>query len=167
MVAKIASEGGGREVLHEIRRRSGNLMHILFPLSILLVLISPVLYRTFFNESFSGSALIFNTYLLLLASRLVFPQAILLGNRRNRLVMYVSIIEIITNILLSLFLARIFGIVGVAIGTVLAYYIDKVIQASLVYREYGISPNEYIPVKPLLAYSVVLLTIYLLGLRFI
>jgi peptidoglycan biosynthesis protein MviN/MurJ (putative lipid II flippase) len=166
MVAQVSSSGGDQGMPELIRARSARLMHLLFPVSAVLMLVSPYLYRFFFNEGFVMSALVFNTYLLLVISRLVFPQTILLARRRNRAIMFVALTEVIVNVVLSLFFARWFGIVGVALGTLFAYCIDKLIQVIILWRD-GIAPAQYIPLQTWVLYTLMLAVTYLVGIRFI
>lgn len=160
MVPLIAGGENLPSRLDEIRAKSARLMHLLFPVSILLMVLSPWLYTYFFTAEFRPSSLIFNTYLLLIINRLVFPQALLLGYRKTRSILLISVLELLLNIIFSVFLALRLGIAGVALGTFIAFFCEKVLLLIAVNRELKISPSRYVPVKTLFMYSLLLLAAY-------
>lgn len=142
--------------LELIRNNSEKLANWLFPLSGVLMLLSHMLFPVIFNNSFSGSATIFNIYLLLIISRLLFPQTILTGMQRNNAILWASFFEIILNVGLSLWFLQLWGLPGVAYGTVCAYIFEKLILMGFVKKIYGFSVSEYLNVKQHLVYSLLL-----------
>ncbi|HWB62719.1 MAG TPA: oligosaccharide flippase family protein [Chitinophagales bacterium] len=150
--------------LKELKEKSGRLMHIFFPISIVLMLASPYLYLHVFNSSFIYSALIFNIYLLLVIPRVLFPQTILIGLHRPRFVLISSIIEIIINVSVSVYLADKVGLAGIAAGTFVAYTFDKLFLMAVAFWVFGISPNRYVKLIPYLVYVTLLLVAFFAGL---
>lgn len=140
--------------LDEIKRRSKKLMHLFFPLTMVLMLASHHLYQYVFSESFIYSAFIFNIYLLLAIPRLVFPQTVLTGMQQSRYLLISSVIEITLNVTLSIYLAGKMGLPGIAFGTFIAFCFDKVFLTLVNYFKYGISPRRYIPLSLLAIYSL-------------
>ena len=114
-------------------------------------------YPILFNENFTQSAAIFNVYLLLIASRFVFPQSILIAKKENKLLFTVSVIELTINILLSVILMLKLGIIGIAYGTVIAFAIEKMIFVYLVKVKWQISIHQYIPIRVLLTAIILLI----------
>ena len=104
--------------------------------------------------------MIFNTYLLIIVSRLLFPQAILIGMNKHSDVFIISLIELAVNIVLSLILIRYFGLVGIALGTALAFWLEKSIMISRLSIKYNIPVFDYAPTKVLLIYSILLVASY-------
>lgn len=149
--------------LDEMKRRSQKLMHVFFPLTILLMLASHHLYQYVFSESFIYSAVIFNIYLLLAIPRLVFPQTILTGMQHSRYLLLSSVLEIIINVSLSVWLSGIMGLPGIALGTFIAFCFDKAFLTAVNYFKYGISPRRYIPLSLLAVYSVATLLAFVAG----
>lgn len=143
--------------LEEIKRRSTRLMHLFFPLTILLMLVSHHLYRFVFSDSFTYSAFIFNIYLLLVIPRLLFPQTIVTGMQKSGYLLASSLIEISLNVSLSWYLAGKFGLPGIAAGTFIAFSVDKLFLVTINYFRLGIAPTLYIPVRLLAAYSLLTL----------
>ncbi len=150
------------EALSSLKKRTTRLMHLLFPVTILFLIFSHWLYPRIFNPNFAESAVIFNIYLLLIISRLVFPHTILIGLKKTRIIMYASFIELFINILLSIFFIRNWGIEGVAFATVVAFTVQKIIWLIFNYNVLKISPKEYVPLPVLGWYSLITLSIFYL-----
>jgi len=148
--------------LQKIKYNSNKLANWLFPLSGLLMIVSHTIFPVVFNVSFTDSATIFNIYLLLIVSRLLFPQTILIGLQKNKPLMWVSAIEIALNVALSIWFAQIWGIAGVAYGTVIAYIFEKVILIVVVKKSFQIAVTEYLNVRQHLVYSLLLSAIFIL-----
>jgi O-antigen/teichoic acid export membrane protein len=140
----------------EIRQGSLRMMHAFFPLSIGLMLVSGWLYPVLFSAEFAESAQVFNVYLLLVISRVVFPQTLLIGLRHAKAILYVSAVEISLNVGLSLLFVQWFGLVGIAYATVIAFAVEKLLLMAILWRKEGISPLSYWPWKMHLGYSLVL-----------
>ena len=150
------------DVILRIKKSSIKLMHVVFPATIVLLLVSNWIYPIIFNNDFLLSAKIFNIYLVLVISRMVFPQTILIGLKKTKYIMMSSIIEIIINVSLSLLFVVKWGILGVAFATVIAYMFDKVFLIIINKRILKIAPSQFIPFKYHLSYSIVTILVYVL-----
>ncbi len=142
--------------LEDIKERSRPLIHGLFIISIILMLISRPLFPVLFNPDFADSALIFNIYLLILTSRLLFPQTILTGLKKTKVILVVSIFEFILNLTLSLLLAPVYGLAGIAFATVIAFLFEKIALMAYNYIRLNIHPAAYVDFKLYGVYSVAL-----------
>ena len=150
-------------VLDEIRRRSLSQMHILFPLSIVVMIFSQSLFgRVFFNTDFYGSAGVFMVYQLMIISRVVFPQTILIGLKKTNILMWASIIEIALNIPVSLFFVQYYGVNGIALGSGLIHILEKFILMWYNYRKLGIAPKSYTPMAWYIFYSLLIGAVFIL-----
>ncbi len=129
MVSQIAKQDNLKIGLEDLKQQSSRLMNVLFPITWIFLLGSKFLYPLIFSHAFEQSASIFNIYLLLIISRLIFPQSILLAINRRDLILKTAVWEIIINIVSSLFLMWKFGIIGIAYGTFLAFLSEKLILA--------------------------------------
>lgn len=148
--------------LAEFRSEIYRLILLLFPVSIVLMLTSHWFYPIVFNEQFEASASIFNVYLLLVISRVLFPQTILMGKKMNRHIVWASLFEVIINVSLSIVLARTVGLIGVAYATIVAYVFEKIYLMIVCKKKTGIVPQEYLPVNMFLTFSVLLLAAFIL-----
>ncbi|MFH0895578.1 MAG: oligosaccharide flippase family protein [Bacteroidota bacterium] len=164
MIHEVASEESPSESLSNLRDRSARLMNILFPIAGILMISSHWFYPRVFNPAFAQSASVFNIYLLLLISRLVFPQTIVIAKRKTKIIVFASVVEIILNVSLSLFLLQFMGIAGVALGTVIAYLAEKTILMIYCRVHLDIKPSKYIPVEMWLLYSTFLLIAFAVSL---
>lgn len=140
--------------LKELKEKSTRLMHVFFPLTMVLMLFSPVVYRYVFSESFVYSSIIFNIYLLLIIPRVLFPQTILTGMQHTRYLLVSALLEIVLNVSLSIYLANKIGLPGIAAGTFVAYCFDKLFLIGINYFVYGIKPSAYIKGILFLLYSM-------------
>lgn len=154
-ISKNLNEG-----LAEIKRNSAQLMHLFFPLSLGLLIFSQLIYRYVFNDSFVYSALIFNFYLLLVIPRVLFPQSILTGLGKTKFLLLSAIIEIVINVSLSIYLADKIGLPGVALGTFIAYSVDKIFLMAISRFIYGIRISSYLQIIPFLVYSSLTLFVF-------
>jgi len=128
----------------------------LYPVSILLLFLSPILFPLFYDENFLDSAWIFNIYLLILAFRLLMPQVILIGTGKRYFLVISAIFETILNITLSLWWVEPFGLWGIAGATVVANAFDKLSLMTYCWFKLGIKPQDYIPWRTLLVLNFAL-----------
>lgn len=159
MISKFASNNIHNH-LQTIKKEASKLGLFLFPLSAVLILLSHWLFPVVFNHSFQGSATIFNIYLLLIICRLMFPQTILLGKQMNQQLMIASFFELLINVSLSIWFAKLFGIVGVAYATIIANVFEKIYLSIVVKSKLKISISSYFPWKQNLSMSLLLLIVF-------
>ena len=162
MLPEFSTSPDLRIVLARIRHRSRRLMNLLFPITILLLLFSNWLYIHLFNPTFRPAADVFMVYLLLIMSRLLFPQTILIGLQKGKPVMIASIVEVIFNLALSLILIRIYHLTGVVLATVIVFLLEKVGLIAYLYYKMRIKPEKYIPLRLWFFYSILLIVLFVL-----
>ena len=159
-VAFRISDVGGRVIFSELKEKTKRLWHILFPSSIVLMLISKWLFPIVFNYQFKHSAAIFNIFLLLLISRALFPQTILLALKQTKTLLIISIIETISIVLLSVLGIYWFNTEGVAWALVIGFLIEKTMIVIVLKRQFNIAFKDYTDVKWYLLYSIALIFSY-------
>lgn len=162
MLSEFSSKEKITSSLKVLKHKSRRLMHYLFPITMVVMLFTRVLYPVMFNENFIRSADVFLVYLLLIIARLVFPQTIIIGLKKTRVILIASIIEIVLNVLLSLYLMQFYGLVGIALATVLVYILEKILLIGYAYFKLHIHPKEYIPLSTHLIYSLLLVLLFVL-----
>jgi O-antigen/teichoic acid export membrane protein len=137
-------------------------MHLLFPATMLMMLIARWLYPLMFRHDFEKSSGIFLVYALLIIPRLVFPQTIIIGRKKTHITLIAAVIEIVVNIALSMLMIKWgYKLVGVAVSTFIAYIISNLFLVLYVWFKMKIKPAEYIPLKVFAIYS------FLIGILFI
>jgi O-antigen/teichoic acid export membrane protein len=138
-------------------------MHLLFPLTMLIMLFARWFYPRIFNPDFQKSADVFLIYTLLIIPRLVFPQTIIVGRKKTHITLIAAILELAVNIPLSLLMIKMgYNIVGVALATFAVYIISKVYLIGYVWIKMKIKPAEYIPLKIYSIYSLLITVLFIL-----
>jgi len=148
--------------MEEIRKRSRRLYPVIFGASALLILTSKYFFPIVFNPSFASSSAVFNLYVLLIISRMVYPQTIMMGLKRTRVLLYIAIVELMINITVSFALAFRFGLAGIAAGTVIAFTSEKVLQMAYLKWKKNINPDQYLDIKRYGVYSLLLILAWLI-----
>lgn len=162
MIPIINSSQSITASLVQIKKKSLQLMHVLFPVSIILLISSYLLFEIAFNPHFLESAKIFNVMLLLVIPRMVFPQTILIAKRYQNLTLIASIIEWVVKLFFSLWMMTFWGIFGIAMATVVAFFVEKIVLAFFVYKRLKILPKHYIPITWFIFYSTILLISFII-----
>lgn len=152
-----------KEALAKIKVKSKKLMHLLFPITMFIMLFARWLYPRVFNAEFERSADIFLVYSAMIIPRLVFPQTIIVGRKKTMITFYSAIIELAVNIPLSLLMIRWgYNIVGVVLSTLIAYTIGKAFLIGYLWFKMKIKPTDYIPLKIYAFYTFLLTVLFLL-----
>lgn len=161
MLPRFANKNDFSKNIQSLKTSTSRLMHFLFPASILFLLISYPVFPVIFNADFAESAAVFNIYLLLITSRLLFPQTILNGMKLGRPILLASFFELILNVSLSLVFVQLWGLAGIAFATVFAYVFEKIILVLHVKKKLKISFSEYTPVKIYFIYSTLVIIVFI------
>jgi O-antigen/teichoic acid export membrane protein len=146
-----------KSVLDQLKEKSSTLMRYLFPSAILLMILSRPLFKIlYFNKAqFVDACMIFNILLLLLVSRFIFAQTVLLGLHKNRYIAYASIVEWISIVIGANLLVHHFHIYGIVMATVIGFYIEKVVLWHFCRRQ-GIRLSQYLDTRKWILYSLLL-----------
>jgi hypothetical protein len=163
MLPEFSTRSRMKESLAKIKYKSKRLMHLLFPLTMLIMLFARWFYPRIFNPDFQKSADVFLIYTLLIIPRLVFPQTIIVGRKKTHITLIAAILELAVNIPLSLLMIKLgYNIVGVALATFAVYIISKVYLIGYVWVKMKIKPAEYIPLKIYSIYSLLITVLFIL-----
>ena len=143
-----------------LKSSSRRLFHWIFGGAILVMFTSPWWWTLVFTEVFAESLPLFQIYLFVVVSRLLFPVPVLTALGHTRLLMVFGLLELLINIVLSILLAPTYGLMGIIWATVIAYLVDKVcLMAYLKYRT-GISPGRYTDWRWFGGYLVMMIVAY-------
>ncbi len=132
------------EGLAELKRKSLRLMHWLFPVTIVLLFVSKPLFPLLFNPDFAASAALFNIYLLLTASRVLLPNAIVLAQGQPGVIFRVGLAELAVKIGLGFWLIAWFGLPGVAWSVVLAFWVEKLGLIWFLEKKCGVRTSDWL-----------------------
>jgi O-antigen/teichoic acid export membrane protein len=163
MLPEFSTRSRMRESLVKIKIKSEKLMHLLFPITMLIMLFARWFYPRIFNPDFEPSSGIFLVYSALIIPRLVFPQTILVGRKKTQITMIAALLELALNIPLSLLMIKWgYKIVGVVLSTFIVYTIGKMFLIGYVWIKLKIKPYEYIPLKVYAIYCALLTALFIL-----
>jgi hypothetical protein len=163
MLPEFSTRERMRESLAKIRVKSEQIMHILFPITMFMMLFSKWIYPRLFNSDFQKSADIFLIYSLLIIPRLVFPQTVIVGRKKTHITLIVAALELVLNITLSLLMLKWgYKLVGVALSTFIVYTLEKIFLAGYLWVKMDIKPSLYIPVRTYAIYSVLITILFIL-----
>jgi len=138
------NQGDFSGFLTEARKASSRISLIVIPLiAVLFVFAEEVMVLLF--EKYADSAPIFRIYLLVIVTQLVFPQSILLGAGKSHVVARYGIIELVTNVGLSILLIAPFGLLGPAYATLAGHILIVILLSLHAAKAFGISPTEILP----------------------
>jgi O-antigen/teichoic acid export membrane protein len=149
--------------LHELKYRSTRLMHICYPIVALFIFFSPLIFQYLFGLHYSGSAIIFNIYLLLSLTQIIMPQAIMTARGDTKLLWYVSMSELTVNVVASLVLMRYLGLIGIVWGTLIAYFFEKIVLIWFLRDRYKIGFSEIINPLIWMMYGLLLVFTFMLS----
>jgi len=124
LVARITvQEAAG---LDELKHKTRRLFHLVFPMTIVLLYFSEKLFPLVFNPAFVAAAPLFNIYLLLTASRVLLPNAVVLAKGHSRAILTVGLIELALKVIFGFLFIHWWGLAGVAWSAVLAFFWEKI-----------------------------------------
>ena len=134
------------------------LIRLVLPAACILILLAPWIFSKVYDDSFTLSGLLFGLMLISVLPRLIFAQTIIMYVGNTKVLLLVAFGELIVNIVLSVILIQWFGLVGILIATVLAYFVEK---AYLIYQanRHGFKGQDYIPTKSIVIF-LCLMTIF-------
>jgi O-antigen/teichoic acid export membrane protein len=145
-----------------LKVKSLRLMNWLFPLTLGLLLSSNFLFPLVFSHAFREAIVVFDIFLILIISRLLFPHTVAVGLQMFQPLLIISIAELLLNIILSAIFVQYWGIAGIAFGTWVACLFEKIAIAAWVFYKRQISIREYTAWNRWLLYSVLLLISFVL-----
>ena len=151
----------GAEALGELKLRSTRLMHLCYPIVAIVMLFSPLLFEQLFGIAYKESALIFNIYLLLTLTQLVFPQTVLMARGGAKVLWYISLAELMVNVVASLVLLSYFGLIGIVWGTLIAFVFEKIVLLVFVRKKYGIQTSQLMNYPIFTGYAALLIVIFI------
>lgn len=141
------------EGLGELKRQSQRLFHLFFPLAIVLTLFSGWWFPWVFGDVFGQSVLIFNLFMLIGISRMVFSLTLVVALRANAVALRAVLFSLALHVMLSVGLAYPLGLTGIALGTVLAFTAEKIYLMVYLWRKHQLPPGRYTDLKTLLLYT--------------
>jgi len=138
---------GETKQLHSLLMNASRFSTLIgIPLGLAAFVVGDSFITLWMGENYNGAYLIM---VLLLVSRMAgFPNApmysMLFGIGKHYIVLYTKLVEAFLNIILSIVLIKYYGIVGVAVGTVIPMLITNIAFPIIVARKIGFSFVEWV-----------------------
>jgi O-antigen/teichoic acid export membrane protein len=129
--------------LEKIKQQTLRMFHLLFGLSIIIMLSSEYWFPWVFRDAFAESVPVFRIFLLIIVSRMVFSRTILVGLEANKPVWWIAVAELIIFVVLGMVLGSWYGLSGIALATLLSVSLEKVMLTVYLARRYGVSIGSY------------------------
>jgi O-antigen/teichoic acid export membrane protein len=149
--------------MQQLKSKSIHYVRILFPIAMIGMFMTFYLFPFVLNKNFETTWLISNTYLLLLIPRFIFPQVIINAVGKNKVIIVSTCLEILANIVFVCIFYPLIGIVGIALGPVIGFIVDKIVQIVYCTNYLKINMNEYVHVKEYLFWTFLLSLSYVLS----
>ena len=149
--------------LRFIKKQTENYLTVVLVLGIMIMLSVRYWFPALFGERFLQVALLFNCYVLLVLSYAIFPQSILISKGSTRALLWISGVENVVHILLSVLLISRFGFYGIAFAAITSYLLEKALQCVYLYKRYQIHPGSYIPLRRYIVFVFILLSGFVLS----
>lgn len=142
-----------------IKRESKRVLHIIFIANILFLLLSGPIFQYIFPDKLAKTSQIFDLYLFLAISRALFPQPIANALGLWKHSFWITFIECLFHIILSILLTLAFGIIGAAIATLAAFLLEKILLILLLYRK-KVSFDSYTYLPLYFSYCTLIILFY-------
>lgn len=154
MVLQIATrETAG---LTELRHKTRRLFHLLFPMTILLMFFSEKLFPLVFNPEFAAAAPLFNIYLLLTASRVLLPNAVVLAKGHTQAILKTGLIELALKVVLGFLFIHWWGLAGLAWSAVAAFFWEKIALVWYLEKRLNVRTGDWLYVPLYVVYVAAL-----------
>ena len=162
----LAEAGAGMShTLASLRRRVGRLTWIVLPVAIAITASSAWWFPRLLTPEFAPAHIVFNTMLLIVPTRLLVTTPQLVSLDQEGLMLRVGVLELLVNVGVSLALVGSLGMLGIALGTVVAYAFEKVCYVLMLSRR-GVAVASYLPLGLWLALTSLLVAVYVLATDF-
>ncbi|TXF88340.1 hypothetical protein FUA23_15280 [Neolewinella aurantiaca] len=147
----------GLDLLKETSRR---LFHWIFGGAIFLMATSGVWWTFVFTDLFVESLPLFQAYLFVVVSRLLFPMPVMIAMGRTKGLYLFSLSELLVKIVVCSIAAYYFGLVGIILSIVFADVSNKLILMLYVHYYMKIHPRRYMDVRFFLGYLALMILTY-------
>lgn len=152
-LARRLKEGKTEEAI-ELWKATVELSYIIIAFFVaMLIVYAPQIMTILYSEKYIPGINVFRVYSAVLLLRVTYFGMILNASGRTKFILYSSVITLLVNIVLDIFLYRIVGILGPAIATFLSIFIAQMVQLIMTSRLIRIPFGEVFPWKRLLLHS--------------
>jgi O-antigen/teichoic acid export membrane protein len=148
--------------LKTFKKKWKKLSSILILLAFFALVFSKKIFLIVYGAEFELSAEIFSIYILVILSRILILKPLIMTQNLNHWLVPIAISELIVNVSLSYLLVPIFGLSGIAWGTVIAYSYEKIFMILLLKIKNKLSPVQYLSIPHFTLYAVIIIICFVL-----
>ncbi len=123
-ISRLHHEGKLDDIAVLLRKTVGQVVFIVMPLLLFLLLAARDAFVFVYGEQFGDSSVPFRLYLLLLPLRILFYGRILAAMGKASTVTKIALLDLIANLLLSIFLVQKLGWLGPAIASIVTTWLE-------------------------------------------
>lgn len=145
-ISKLHKVGKNSEIAKLLNDVVKSTSILIIPTFVYLMLFSKEFILVLFSDKYIGSVPIFRVYLFFLLTRVLVFSPVLSSLGRQKVYMFVSLFDLILNVLLGLVFVKLFGLLGPAIAVVTSTYFEAILMLFFISRALNrISLSQILP----------------------
>lgn len=152
-----------KDGLFQLRRNTLHLIHLIFPITIILMYSVPHWFPLLFSDQFLESVPIFKVFLLLVVVRTIPTNTVINALGHAKILAIIGVSELFIHLTCSYVGLHWFGLTGIAYATFLAYSFEKLAGLLYLWWKKGIFLAHLIPIYWWLFYSILLVVSYFIN----
>jgi O-antigen/teichoic acid export membrane protein len=152
-----------KDGLFQLRKNTLQLLHLVFPISIILMFFVNSWFPVLFSDQFLESIPIFKIFLFLVIFRTIPTNTVINALGHSRILAVIGLWELAIHLLLSYLGLIWFGLVGIAYATFFAYSFEKLAGLIYLWWKKEILITHLIPFYWWLFYSILLIISYFIN----
>ncbi len=149
-----------KDGLFQLRKNTLHLLHLVFPITIILMSFVHSWYPILFSDQFIDSIPIFKIFLFLVICRTIPTNTVINALGHSRILAVIGLFELVIHLISSYLCLHWFGLVGIAYATFFAYSFEKLAGLFYLWWKMGILITQIIPFYWWLFYSILLIASY-------
>lgn len=146
--------------LMKLKKNTLFILHLVFPISILLMIFVDKWFPFLFSNQFLESIPIFKIFLFLIILRIIPTNPVINAIGNAKILAFIGTLELIIHVCCSITGLKWFGLIGIAYATCVAYLFEKLAGLVFLWRSKKIILNDLIPIGWWLFYSILLIGSY-------
>lgn len=149
-----------KDGLLQLRKNTLHLIHLIFPITIILMYSVYHWFPLLFSDQFLESIPIFKVFLFLVICRTIPTNTVINALGHAKILAIIGLSELFIILTCSYVGLHWFGLVGIAYATFLAYFFEKLVGLIYLWWKKGILLSHLIPIYWWLFYSILLAVSY-------
>ena len=149
--------------LVQLRKNTLHLLHLVFPITIILMFFVRSWFPVMFSDQFVDSIPIFKIFLFLVIFRIIPTNTVINALGHSRILAVIGLGELFIHFVASYLGLHWFGLIGIAYATFFAYSFEKLAGLIYLWWKWGILITQLIPFYWWVFYSILLIVSYFIN----